>query len=302
MKVAYNMKINIDNKNNIWSVFLKFVYRLLKLQSRANFLLKVGIILLIFWILVAIFANIIAPYDPISQNLEQRFERPSRVYWFGTDEFGRDILSRTIIGSRLSILAGFLTVFIASIIGILFGGISGFAGGIVDDIMMRISEIFSSFPAIILAMTITAALGPSLFNTLLALVIVVWPRYARLMRSLTISVKENEYVEASKALGASKIRILLKEILPNSAGTMIIMSSLDMGRIILVFSGLSFLGLGSPPPAPEWGMMVAQGMQNFNYWWIYTFPGLSILSIAMAANIVGDGIRDYLDPKIRKNF
>lgn len=302
MKVAYNVKINIDNKNNIWGVFFKFIYNLLKLQSRFNFLLKVGIIFLIFWIIVAIFANFIAPCDPISQNLEQRFEKPNRVHWFGTDEFGRDLLSRTIVGSRLSILASLLTVFLASIIGILFGGISGFIGGIIDDIMMRFSEIFLAFPTIILAMTITAALGPSLYNTLLALVIVTWPRYARLMRSLAISVKENEYVEASRALGASNIRILLKEILPNSIGTMIIMSSLDIGRIILVFSGLSFLGLGSPPPTPEWGMMVAQGMQYFNYWWVYTFPGLSILSIAMAANIVGDGIRDYLDPKIRKKF
>lgn len=302
MKAAYNMKINTDNKNNIWGVFFKLIYSLLKLQSQFNFLLKVGTIFLIFWIIVAIFANFIAPCDPISQNLEQRFEKPNRVHWFGTDGFGRDLLSRTIVGSRLSILAGFLTVFLASIIGILFGGISGFVGGIIDDIMMRLSEMFLAFPTIILAMTITAALGPSLYNTLLALVIVTWPRYARLMRSLTISVKENEYVEASRALGASNIRILLKEILPNSIGTMIIMSSLDMGRIILVFSGLSFLGLGSPPPTPEWGMMVAQGMQYFSYWWVYTFPGLSILSIAMAANIVGDGARDYLDPKIRKNF
>ena len=251
---------------------------------------------------VAIFAFTIIPYDPIDQDMEHRFEPPSSSFWFGTDEFGRDIFSRVIVGSRISILAGLVTVTLASIIGSIYGGIAGYMGGLVDNIMMRMSEMVLSFPAIILAMTITAALGPSLFNTLLALVIVSWPVYARVMRSVVITVKENEYVLASKALGTSPLRILYSEILPNSIGSVLVMATLDIGNAILNFSGLSFLGLGSPPPTPEWGAMVADGIQNFVYWWVTTFPGLAILTMAVGANFIGDGIRDYLDPKLRREF
>ncbi len=281
-------------KKKVIKVFIKLF--------KTNKLFAIGITICTAWILVALLANNIMPYDPISQNLEARFSAPSNSNWLGTDDFGRDILSRIIIGSRLSLLAGLVTVSLASVLGTIYGGIAGFIGGIIDDIMMRISEMVSAFPSIILAMTITAALGPSLFNTLLALVIVSWPGYARLMRSVVIQIKQNEYVEAAKALGTSNLRILLIEILPNSIGPVLIMASLDIGNAILNFSGLSFLGLGSPPPNAEWGAMVADGIQNFNYWWITTFPGLAILTMSIGANFVGDGIRDFLDPKLRKEF
>ena len=302
MKISdANMNINTNNRHSKAGHFFKLLYTLRKLY-RTNFLSILGGTICVTWILISLFAYLIIPYNPLSQNLEHRFEPPNSMHWFGTDLFGRDVLSRVIVGSRISILAGFLTVFISTVIGTLFGGMAGFVGGIFDDILMRISEMFSAFPTIILAMTITAALGPSLFNTLIALTIVSWPKYARVMRSMVISIKENEYIEAAKALGASNIRIFLKEILPNSEGSILILATLDIGNQILRFAGLSFLGLGSPPPTPEWGSMVAEGMANFNYWWIITFPGLAILTIALGANFVGDGIRDYLDPKLRREF
>ena len=261
-----------------------------------------GAAVCLLWILVAVFSYQIVPYDPLAQDLARRFEPPSYEHWFGTDTLGRDIFSRVLVGSRLSLTAGVLTVLIAGTIGSLFGAVAGYFGGLIDDIMMRISEMVMAFPAIILAMTITAALGPSLYNTILAMVIVSWPNYARVMRSMVIYVKQNEYVEAARTLGGSESRTLFIEVLPNSMGPVIVMATLDLGNAILIFSGLSFLGLGAPPPNPEWGAMVASGMENFGYWWIGSFPGLAIFSISLAANFLGDGLRDYLDPRLRKSF
>ena len=274
----------------------------LRSWPKENHLFMVGSVVCFVWILVAVFSYQIVPYDPLAQDLARRFEPPSFVHWFGTDTLGRDIFSRVIVGSRLSLTAGIITVLIAGTIGSLFGAVAGYFGGLIDDIMMRISEMVMAFPAIILAMTITAALGPSLYNTILAMVIVSWPNYARVMRSMVIYIKQNEYVDASRALGASESRTMFVEVLPNSLGPVIVMGTLDLGNAILIFSGLSFLGLGAPPPNPEWGAMVADGMQNFGYWWIGSFPGLAIFTISIAANFLGDGLRDYLDPRLRKSF
>ena len=274
----------------------------LRSWPKENHLFMAGSVVCFVWILVAVFSYQIVPYDPLAQDLERRFEPPSFVHWFGTDTLGRDIFSRVIVGSRLSLTAGILTVLIAGTIGSLFGAVAGYFGGLIDDIMMRISEMVMAFPAIILAMTITAALGPSLYNTILAMVIVSWPNYARVMRSMVIYIKQNEYVDASRTLGASESRTMFVEVLPNSLGPVIVMGTLDLGNAILIFSGLSFLGLGAPPPNPEWGAMVADGMQNFGYWWIGSFPGLAIFTISIAANFLGDGLRDYLDPRLRKSF
>lgn len=269
---------------------------------RDNLLFMGGAAVCMVWIIVALFSYQIVPYDPLAQDLARRFEPPSYDHWFGTDTLGRDILSRVLVGSRLSLTAGLLTVFIAGTIGSLFGALAGYFGGLIDDIMMRVSEMVMAFPAIILAMTITAALGPSLYNIILAMVVVSWPNYARVMRSMVIFVKQNEYVEAARILGGSERRTLFTEVLPNSMGPVIVMATLDLGNAILIFSGLSFLGLGAPPPNPEWGAMVASGMENFGYWWIGSFPGLAIFSISLAANFLGDGLRDYLDPRLRKSF
>ena len=269
---------------------------------RTNPLFGIGIVLFISWLLIALLAPYLTPYDPIVQDLSVRFQAPNHSHWFGTDKFGRDVLSRVLAGSRISLVAGLITVIVALSIGSVYGAVAGYIGGVVDDVLMRISELIIAFPPIILAMVIAAALGPSLYNTLFAMVIIWWPNYARVMRSMVISVKANEYVEAANILGASHFRIIFKEIFPNSIGPVLVMMTLDFGNAILLFSGLSFLGLGSPPPTPEWGAMVASGVENFFYWWIGTFPGLAILSVSLSANFMGDGLRDYLDPKLRKEF
>ncbi|HAK17601.1 MAG TPA: D,D-dipeptide ABC transporter permease, partial [Lachnospiraceae bacterium] len=203
---------------------------------------------------------------------------------------------------RYSLMAGILTVLIAMAIGSVYGAAAGYIGGAVDNVMMRISEMILSFPSLILAMCINAALGSNLFNTMFALIIVAWPSYARLMRSVVLTVKENQYIEAAEALGASRMRILLHEIFPNSISSIIVMATTDLGNQILMFSTLSFLGLGSAPPTPEWGMMVSDGVSYFNKFWVAGFPGLAIFTMAVGANFIGDGLRDILDPKLRKQM
>ena len=276
--------------------------RNLKKLFRSNYLITLGVLICVFWILMAILAPVIAPYDPIVQDLSKMLQPPSSEHIFGTDHFGRDIFSRVIYGGRYSLLAGCLTVIIAGAIGSLYGAIAGYVGGKVDNVMMRLSEMILSFPSLILAMIINAVMGSSLFNTMFALVIVAWPTYARLMRSVVLSVKENEYIAAAEALGASRMRILIKEIIPNSISSVLIMATTDLGNQILMFSTLSFLGLGSAPPTPEWGMMVSDGVDYFNKFWVAGFPGLAIFTMAVGANFIGDGMRDLLDPKLRKQF
>ena len=276
--------------------------RSLKRLFRSNYLFTLGVIICVFWILMAILAPVIAPYDPIVQDLSVMLQPPSKEHIFGTDNFGRDIFSRVIYGGRYSLLAGCLTVIIAGAIGSLYGAIAGYVGGKVDNVMMRFSEMVLSFPSLILAMLINSVMGSSLFNTMFALVIVAWPTYARLMRSVVLSVKENEYIAAAEALGASRLRILIKEIIPNSISSVLIMATTDLGNQILMFSTLSFLGLGSAPPTPEWGMMVSEGVDYFNKFWVAGFPGLAIFTMAIGANFIGDGMRDLLDPKLRKQF
>ena len=274
----------------------------LKKMFKSNYLFTFGVIICLFWIIMAIIAPFVAPYDPVVQDLTLRLKAPSAAHIFGTDNFGRDIFSRVIYGGRYSLLAGCLTVVIAGCIGTIYGAIAGYVGGAVDNVMMRLSEMILSFPSLILAMIINAVMGSNLFNTMFALVVVAWPSYARVMRSVVLSVRENEYVTASEALGASRIRILLKEIIPNSITSVLIMATTDIGNQILMFSTLSFLGLGSAPPTPEWGMMVSDGVQYFNKFWVAGFPGLAIFTMAVGANFIGDGLRDLLDPKLRKQF
>lgn len=277
------------------------IYSLKKLL-KSNYLFTLGIAICLGWILAAVFAPVIAPYDPIAQDLTLRLNAPSASHIFGTDNFGRDIFSRVIYGGRYSLLAGCLSVTIAGVIGTFYGALAGYVGGWLDNVMMRFSEMILSFPSLILAMIINAVMGSNLFNTMFALVIVSWPTYARLMRSVVLSVKENEYVNAAEALGASRMRILMKEIIPNSVSSVLIMATTDIGNKILMFSTLSFLGLGSAPPTPEWGMMVSDGVDYFNKFWVSGFTGFAIFTMAVGANFIGDGLRDLLDPKLRTQF
>ena len=259
----------------------------------------VGAVVVVAWLLLALLAPIIAPFDPLEQHVKDRLQAPNETYLLGSDELGRDIFSRVLYGGRITIPAGLAVVLIDGFIGWLIGAVAGFLGGVWDEILMRLTELFMAFPTIILAMAVTAALGPSIRNAVLALVIVRWPDYARLTRGLVIEAKTNEYVEAARALGAKAPYLLFKTLLPNSVAPTIVYGSLDIGNAILIFAGLSFLGLGPEPASPEWGRMISIGIDFFDQWWMWLFPGLAIASLVMAFNFIGDGLRDMLDPRTK---
>ena len=267
-------------------------------QLRANPVVLVGLVVVLAWFLVSLVAPQLAPVDPLEQNIPDRLQPPGSNHLMGTDELGRDILSRVLYGGRITIPAGLAVIFIDGIIGWLVGAVAGYLGGIWDEILMRLTELFMAFPTIILAMAVTAALGPNIRNAVLALVIVRWPNYARLTRGLIIENKTAEYVESVRSLGAKGPYILFRTLLPNSIAPVIVYGSLDIGNAILLFAGLSFLGLGPEPASPEWGRMISIGIDFFDQWWMWLFPGLAIASLVMAFNFIGDGLRDILDPRI----
>jgi peptide/nickel transport system permease protein len=248
------------------------------------------------WVVIAIFAPLIGPDNPLAQNFGI-LAAPSSAHWFGTDELGRDVLSRVLAGSRVTLPLSVLLVVIAMLIGAVIGGIAGFLGGWADVALMRLADLFFAFPGIILALAVAAALGPQLRNAVIAVVVVSWPSYARLVRSLVLTARNTPYVVASRMLGASGWRVLFTDIRPNVAGPVLVLAALDLGNAVLLLSGLSFLGLGAQPPTAEWGAMVAEGTQNFNDWWVGVFPGLAILTVVLAFNFIGDALRDALDPR-----
>lgn len=266
---------------------------------RRNLLAAVGGLVVCGWVVAAVGAPWLAPYSPIQQNLRERLQPPGIRHLMGTDELGRDILSRVIYGSRISLPVGVVVVASSTAVGTVMGSVAGFWGGLWDAVLMRLTDLVMAFPPIILAMAVAAALGPGIHHAALALIVVSWPSYARIMRGLVRSVKSQEYVLAARALGASEGRILLRTVLPNCMGPAVVMATLELGRAILIFSGLSFLGLGAVPPAPEWGAMVAGGINAFDQWWVSGFPGLAIFSVVLAFNFLGDGLRDMLDPRLR---
>ena len=256
----------------------------------------VGMALAGAWIMVVIFVPLLAPYDPLAQT-SNLFAEPSSAHIFGTDELGRDVFSRVLWGSRLSIPFAMFLVAMALLIGGTLGGLAGYFGGWVDEVVMRATDLVFAFPTIILAMAVTAALGPSLRNAVLAVVVVFWPSYARVVRGLVMSLGQSDYVSATRLLGASSRRALLVDVLPNVAGPVLVLATLDLGNAVLLLAGLSFLGLGAQPPTPEWGSMVNTGTQFFQRWWMGTFPGFAILSVVLAFNFLGDSLRDALDPR-----
>jgi peptide/nickel transport system permease protein len=259
-------------------------------------LAAVGVTVVAAWVVIAVFAPLIGPDNPLAQNYAI-LAAPSSAHWFGTDELGRDVLSRVLSGARVTLPLSVLLVILAMIIGSVIGAAAGFFGGWVDNVLMRVADLFFAFPGIILAMAVAAALGPQLRNAVIAVVVVSWPSYARLVRSLVLSARSAPYVIASRMLGASGWRVLLTDIRPNAAGPVLVLGALDLGNAVLLLSGLSFLGLGAQPPTAEWGAMVAEGAQNFNDWWVGLFPGLAILTVVLAFNFIGDTLRDALDPR-----
>ena len=269
-------------------------------ELRNNKLALFGVIIIFLLIFIAIFAPFIAPHDPVDQELKKRLSSPSSEYPLGTDHLGRCILSRLIYGARISLPIAMTVIGITFAIGVTIGAISGYLGGVTDEIIMRIVDVLLTFPGLILALAIIAALGPGIFNAMIALVVVGWAGYTRIVRGSVLSVKEKEFVEGIRALGASDFYILVRHILPNVIAPVIPLAMLGIGYVILAVAGLSFLGLGAQPPTPEWGAMLNDGrafMRSTPH--LMIFPGLAIMITVLAFNLLGDGLRDALDPRAR---
>ncbi|HUN44784.1 MAG TPA: ABC transporter permease [Acetobacteraceae bacterium] len=268
---------------------------------RRRYLLAVlGGTVVVLWVLAALLAPWITPYAPDTVHVSGRLAAPSAAHWLGTDELGRDVLTRVIYGARTSLTVGFTVVLIGGAIGTLIGAVAAYARGLTEEILMRATDLMFCFPPIILAMAIAAALGIGTRNTVIAMLVVWWPKFARLARSLVLGQRSLEYVAAARTIGFSPAHILFRQIVPNALGPLVVLMTLDLGNAILVFAGLSFLGLGVVPPTPEWGSMVSEGRELVAQWWVATFPGLAILTVVIGFNFVGDGLRDWLDPHARR--
>lgn len=271
-------------------------------RYKKNKLAMVGLIILLILIFIAIFADFIVDYetDAITQHMDKRFTPPNSESIFGTDQYGRDMFARIIFGTRISLFVGLITISIALTIGSIIGAIAGYYGGVVDNVIMRFMDILMAIPSMLLAISIVAALGPGLINLLIAMSISQIPRFARIVRSSILSIKELEFIEAAKACGTRDARIIFKHILPNAMGPIIVQATLTMGTTILTISSLSFVGLGIQPPSPEWGSMLAEGKGDMRYHpHIAIIPGLAILSAVLSLNLMGDGLRDALDPRLK---
>src|SRR5262249_44377416 len=265
-----------------------------------NALGGVGVAVILGWLAVATVGPGLAPYSYRQVDVVARLQAPSAEHDLGTDALGGAVFSRVLVGSRISIPAGFAVVLIAGVLGTLYGGVAAYAGARAEEAMMRVTDLFLSFPPLVLAMAIAAALGIGVTNTIAAMAVVWWPKYARLSRGLVIGQRSLEYVEAARALGHGAGRTLLRHIVPNALGPIVVLLTLDVGNSMITFAGLSFLGLGVVPPAPEWGAMVSDGQVLIEQWWVSAFPGLAIFTVVVGFNFVGDALRDWLDPRARR--
>ncbi len=273
------------------------------LKNIVIFLLKsptsaFGLLILLILVIAAVFAPWLATHDPYAQNLANTLQPPGNGHVFGTDELGRDIYSRLLWGARITLVIISLVSVIVGPVGLLVGTASGYLGGKVDTVMMRITDIFLSFPSLILSLAFVAALGPSLNNAIIAIALTSWPPIARLARAEAMTFRKADYIAAARLQGASPLRIIVKSIMPMCLPSVLIRLTLNMATVILTAAGLGFLGLGAQPPLPEWGAMIATGRRYMlDSWWLVTFPGVAILSVSLAFNLLGDGLRDALDPK-----
>ena len=275
------------------------VVTILKALSR-NRMAVLGLVILIILLITGIFAHVIAPYDFAKPNLADAFQHPSPSHIFGTDEFGRDIFSRVVYGARMSLLVGFVSVGIAVIIGGVLGAIAGYYGRRVDNLIMRFMDVLLAVPQTLLAIAIVAALGTGLMNLMIAVGISSVPTYARIVRASVLTIREEEYIEAARASGTSNTKIIIKHILPNCVAPVIVQVTLGIAGAILTAAGMSFIGLGIQPPNPEWGNMLSSGRDYIRgYAYMTMFPGLAIVITVLSLNLLGDGLRDALDPKLR---
>ncbi len=273
------------------------------MRAFRNPLTAAGLIIILGIVLIAIIAPWIAPYPEDffgATRIQERFRPPSASHLFGTDDLGRDVFSRVLFGARISLQVGCIAIGLALAIGVPLGVLAGFTGGTLDELIMRVVDVFLSFPPLLLALAISAMLGANLTNAMVAIAIAWWPWYTRLLRSEAMTLRDRDFVQAVQAMGASRRRIIFRHILPNSIQPIVIQASMDFGSIILTSAALSFLGLGAQPPTPEWGLLVSIGRTYFlSYWWIVTFPGLAIFVTVLGFNLFGDGLRELLDPKLR---
>jgi peptide/nickel transport system permease protein len=278
----------------------------LRLRARAPILRNplniVALALIALFAACALFAPLLAPFDPLAQDLGSRLRPPSSEHWLGTDSLGRDIASRIFYGARISLIIGVVVVATAGLVGTAIGLVAGYAGGLVDEALMRLTEVFLAFPALILAMAIAGALGPSLTNAIIAIAAVTWAVYARLVRGQILSLRRREFVEAARAIGASRTRIIVRHLLPNALAPLMIQASFDLGSSIIAAAGLSFIGFGAQPPTPEWGVMISEGRNYISTQpWLSLFPGLAILLAVGSFNLLGDGLRDAFDPRLSRS-
>jgi peptide/nickel transport system permease protein len=263
-----------------------------------NPLAMAGLIIFILLVLTAIFAPLLSSHDPLAGDLEHRLLPPNDTFLLGTDQQGRDLWSRIVYGSRVTLMIVFLTAVTAAPIGLVIGTVAGYGGGWIEAVLMRVTDVFLAFPRLILALAFAAALGPGIVNAVLAISLTVWPAYARIARAETLAVRNSDYVAAARMTGASPLRIIIGQVMPMCMPSLIVRVSLDMAGIILTAAGLGFLGLGAQPPMPEWGAMVSSGREHLlDQWWISTFPGIAIFVVSLGFNLIGDGLRDVLDPR-----
>jgi peptide/nickel transport system permease protein len=262
--------------------------------------IAVGVVVLLLFLCAAAFAALLSPTDPLAQNVANGLKPPSAEHLLGTDKLGREILSRLLYGARISLFVGLSVVALAGALGTLLGVIAGYLGGWADEALMRVTDIFFAFPALILAMAIAGALGPSLQNALIAISAVTWPVYARLIRGQVLALKEREFVLAARTVGVPERQIVLRHLLPNTLAPLLVQASFDMGGAITAVAGLSFIGFGAQPPTPEWGVMISEGRNYMaTQWWLAACPALAILLVVGGFNLLGDGLRDLLDPRLR---
>ncbi len=262
----------------------------------------VGLAVVGAWAAIAIAAPWLAPHDPLAVDVFRKLEPPSAAHLLGTDDLGRDILSRVLFGARVTIPTAAAVVVAGGLLGVALGAVAGYVGGLVEEAAMRLADLFLAVPSVVLALAIAAALGPSLTNSMIAMVAVWWPPYARLARGLVLAGKVQDYVQAHQAIGCSHADILLRKILPNQASPLLALATTDVGNAVTTTAALSFLGLGAVPPSPEWGAMIAAGRRVLDSWWVGAFPGLAILSVGFAFNLLGDAIRDVLDPRLARRL
>ncbi len=264
----------------------------------------IAVVWIAFMVVLAVGAPLIAPYPSQGQgqpDVSIRLQAPSAHHLFGTDELGRDVLSRVVYGSRIALVMPFVTMIGVLLIGIPLGGIAGYFGGLVDEAVMRVTDVFLAFPSLILTMALVAFLGASLRNVGIAIVVTWWPWYTRLVRGMAVSLRQRPFVKVARTMGVRDLRIILRHILPHAFGPVIVQMTVDVGTVILAVAAMSFLGLGAKPPTPDWGLMISTGQSYIlQQWWIGTFPGLAIFLLVLAFNLVGDGLRDVLDPRMRR--